>query len=138
MIYDLKQSYDRERANKRLASLIDSKKVIEIKEKRKAKTVSQRNYLHVLFELFGLDVGLTKQEAKTTIKRERKDLFVYTKKGEKYLRSTEDLSKDEYQFFISWFIEFAGMQGIELPSSESYLEHQFQIHQEIEKAKQYL
>lgn len=137
MFYDLKKQYGINKAKAKLDSLIEKRKVIELKEKRKKRTISQNAYMHVLFNLFGIETGYTASEAKTVLKRECKNLMVYEKEGEKFLRGTSDLSKDECQVFIDWVINYAGIQGIHLPSSEEYLENQHEIEIQIDLNRGY-
>ena len=137
MFYDLRKVYDINRAKKKLDTLIESRKVIELKEKRKKRTISQNAYMHVLFSIFGNETGYTASEAKTLLKRECKSLMIYEKKGEKFLRGTSDLSKEEGQIFIDWVINFAGMQGIHLPTPDEYLENQHEIEIQIDLNRGY-
>ncbi len=133
MFYDLNKLYDIKRAKKRLDALIEANKVIQIKEKRKKRTISQNAYMHVLFSIYGIETGYTAEESKTILKRECKKLMIYEKNGEKFLRGTSELSKEECQLFIDWVMNFAGMQGIHLPSSEEYLENQHEIDIELDR-----
>ncbi len=138
MIFDTRKVYEAKKAMTRLESLIDKNKVVEVKELRKKRTISQNSYMHVLFTLYGIETGYTSEEAKTVLKRECVKLMVYDKDGEKFLRSTADLSKDECQVFIDWVRNFASSQGIYLPSSEEYLENQVNIDREIDRNTGYI
>ena len=138
MFYDLKKVYDAKRAMKRLESLIASNKVIQLKEKQKKRTLSQNAYMHVLFSIYGMETGYTEAEAKTVLKRACTRLMIYEKNGEKFLRGTSDLSKDECQVFIDWVINFAAMQGVHLPSPDEYIEHQHEIQIELDRSCGYI
>lgn len=137
MIHDLSIQFDREKARVRLEKMIESKKVIDLKEKRKKRTISQNSYLHVLFGLYGIETGHTIDEAKTVLKREC-PFMIYSKDGQKFLKKTSELSKDECQYFIEWIIEFAAIDGMDLPSSESYIENQFYFEKELDSNKKFL
>mgnify|MGYP003147785024 CR=1 FL=1 len=133
MLYDLSKEYDAKRARIRLDALIESNKTIELKEKRKKRTVSQNAYMHVLFGIYGSETGYTAEEAKITLKRACTRLMIYEKNGDKFLKGTSELSKDECQFFIDWIINFAAGQGIHLPSADEYIEHQYEIQIELDR-----
>lgn len=136
MLYDLRTKYEQEKAVTYLNKLIEGKKAIELKQRMKKRTIHQNSYIHVLFGLFGAETGLTMEEAKIALKREYK-VLTYEKNMQKFLRSTADLSKEEMMLFISWIIEFSGMQGIHLPSPEEYINNQIEIEKELDKVKQY-
>ena len=133
MFYDLNKLYDINRAKTQLDSMIEAKKVIELKEKRKKRTISQNAYMHVLFSIYGMETGYTSDEAKTVLKRACTKLMIYEKNGDKFLKGTSELSKDECQVFIDWIRNFASAQGIHLPSSDEYLENQHEIQIELDR-----
>ena len=133
MFYDLSKVYDAKRAMRRLEALTNSNKVIELKEKVKKRTISQNSYMHVLFKIYGMETGYTESEAKTVLKRECSSLMVYETNGEKFLKGTSELSKEECQRFIDWVVNFAAMQGIHLPSPDEYIEHQHEIQIELDR-----
>ena len=133
MFYDLSKIYDMNRAKKKLDALIASNKVVELTEKKKKRTISQNSYMHVLFSIYGMETGYTAAEAKTVLKRECSNLMVYETNGEKFLKGTSELSKDECQRFIDWVINFAAMQGVHLPSPDEYIENQHEIQIELDR-----
>jgi hypothetical protein len=132
MFYDLRTQYGIGRAKAKLEALLESRKMIELKEKRKKRTISQNKYMYVLFTLFGIETGYTKNEVKELLKKECADIFRYEKNGSHFHRSTSDLNKDECIVFIDWIIKFAGEQGIHLPTSLEYLTDQHAIDIEID------
>lgn len=137
MIYDLRTKHEQGKARAYLEKMIAGKKAINLKEKPKRRTLPQNAYLHVIFGLFGAEVGLTLEEAKTTLKRQCGFMY-YEKNGTKFLKGTKDCTKDEMQVFIQWIIEFAGVHGIFIPSSEEYLENQVNIDKEVDRSKKYM
>lgn len=138
MIYELSKPFDANKAMTWLKNAIEKGKVVDMTEKRKKRTLSQNSYMHVIFDLFALEFGYTKKEAKDLLKRKCIELMRYEKNGEEFFRGTSDLSKDEGQVFIDWVLTFAAMQGCYIPSSEEYLQNQFEIDKEISRNKIYL
>ncbi len=138
MIYDLKNDFDAEKARIKFASMNEKGQVIELKEKRKKRTISQNAYLHVIFSLYAIEFGYTESEAKTFLKRECGDLMKYEKNGQWFLKGTSDLKKDECQVFIEWLRNFCSLHGLYIPSSEEYLENQTAIDKQINNNKQFI
>lgn len=138
MIYETLKPFDANKSMTWLKNAIEKGKVVDMTEKRKKRTLSQNAYMHVIFKLYGLEFGYTEKEAKDVLKDESGDIFQYEKNGREFLRSTKDLSKDEAQLFIDWVLTFAAMQGCYIPSSEEYLQNQFEIDKEISRNKIYL
>lgn len=137
MFYDLRTQYGIAKARTKFNALLEKRQVIELKEKRKKRTISQNKYMYVLFTLFGIETGYSKNETKELLKKECGDLFKYQKNGNDFHRSTADLSKDECIVFIDWIIKFAGVQGIHLPTSHEYLLNQHAIDIEIDLNRGY-
>lgn len=136
-MYDLSKKADLETVRFKLNKYTKENKVIELKLKTRKKTISQVKYVHLIFNLFGLDLGYTKEEAKTHLKREFGNYMYYDKKGEKFYLSIADATKDQMKLFISWIINYSAGNGLYIPSSEEYLQNQFAIDRDIEKAKAY-
>lgn len=82
MKYDLKKSYDQQKALEYLSKLIESESKVELKKIHPRRSLSQNAYLHVLFSLWGQEFGYTIDEAKQTIKWELG--YTYIKQGLKY------------------------------------------------------
>lgn len=138
MILDLKIDFDRVKALKYLEKLIERKAVITLAEKIKPKTKQQNRYIHVLFSLFGIELGYRKEEAKTLVKRNC-PFMVYDKNDEKFLRSVGSLTKDEAKAFIEWFRTWSSTEhSVYLPSSEEYWDSLHYIEREIDRHKSYL
>lgn len=138
MIYDLKISLEQSQAKLKLDSYIEKGVVIHLKEKPIKRTISQNSYIHVLFNLFAIEFGYTLAEAKTLLKRQFSDMMIYEKNGEKFLKGTSDLDKDECQVFIEKVRTYSAENGLYMPTSEEYLENQHHIDREVEKNRQYL
>ena len=142
MILDLKNTYEVQKARKKLEGWIEKGVTIDMKQKRVSRTLDQNKYLHVCIGLFGVELGYTLAEAKTLLKREC-DFMVYDKADKdgaysRFLRSTASLSKDECREFIDWIRNYASWNGCYLPSSEEFLEKQLYFERELDKNKQYL
>lgn len=135
MIYDL--SKEQERATFYFNKLIEEGATIELKKKREKRTINQNSYVHALFSFFGIETGYTLNESKQLIK-ESCPFMQYTKNGTKFLRSTANLDTKEMTDFITWFRNFAGRNGVFLPSPEEYLKGYLDYEKEIEQHKKYL
>ncbi len=138
MIYDLSKKADLETVKFKLNKYTKGKKVIELKLKTVKKTVYQNRYVHVLINLFAIEFGYTKKESKTVLKREFGEFMIYGKGKDKFLLSIANMTKDQLQVWIEWIRNYSAGNGLYLLSSEEYIENQFAIDREIEKAKQYL
>lgn len=111
---------------------------IKIQKIYKPRTIRQNAYMHVLITLFGIETGYTLSEAKTVLKR-KCQFMRYEKNGEVFLRSTTDLDDTKKMSeFIDWIRNFAGQNGIYLPTSEDYYRNWAEIEQTIEQNKAYL
>ena len=119
MRYDLSDKFQREQFSVKVEYLKKEGKIVELTEKRKNRSLSQNAYLHVLFGIFGLEFGLTIDEAKQIIKEK---FLSYKKPGinRVFVKETSKLSKDEMIAFIDNFKRFAAEYGVLLPDSEDY------------------
>ena len=94
---------------------------IEIIRKQRTRSLPQNAFFHLLLGYFGMQFGttmnepLTIKEAKTEIKREFGDIFVYFKNDKPYIRSSADLTTEEMSIVIDRLYKFAAEQGISLP-----------------------
>ena len=117
--------------------LMDKYAMVELKEIRKPRNLSQNAYLHVVLTLYSIEYGNTLNETKTDLKREY-GLF-YVKNGNKYLRSSSDLDTKEMTELIEWIRNKASKDmGLYIPTSEEYLINTFNIDREIDNYKPYL
>lgn len=137
MKYDLKNTYDLNKARLLFDKYVSEGKRIELSLVKEKRTIAQNSYIHVLFTLYGIHFGLTIEEAKTDIKR-LCHFMMYEKNGKKYLRSTADLSVEEMITFIDWFRNYSSQHGCYLPEAAEYLMNRFDIDRTIEAHKEYL
>ena len=110
--------------------------IVELKKILKPRTINQNKFLHVLITLFGIEVGYTIEEAKTLLKRNC-SFMIYEKKNEQFLRRTRDMNTKELADFITWIRNFAGLQGIYLPTADDYKRNWTEIEMTIESNKHY-
>lgn len=137
MKYDLSNQHDLNKFKARVDKLIADKKKVELKAIKEVRTIKQNAYVHVLFTLYGIEVGLTIEESKTLVKRNC-PFGTYEKNGMRFLKRTRDMDTKEMTEFIEWFRTWSAQQGIYLPTSEEYIMQKLFIDNEIEKHKQYL
>ena len=137
MLYDFKKDFDIEMYKKRSKELIDKKAIIELKEKRAKRTLSQNSYLHVCIAMYAIYVGETLNRTKTDLKREC-SFMVEIYKGKKYLISSADLNTKELTNWIEWIRNYASMNGIFIPSPDDYRRNWAEYEKEIQACKPYL
>lgn len=136
MKLDLSKQSELNKAMSRFEALAEKGAKIELTEIRKARSLSQNAYLHVVLSLYGIHFGYTLAEAKTDLKRNYG--LVYEKNGKKYLTSTSGLDSKKLTEFIDYIRDVAGSNGCYIPSSEDYLLNKFEIDREIERNSKYL
>ena len=137
MKYDLSIQHDISKFKAKVDKLIADKKKVELKAIRQVRTVQQNKYLHVLFTLYGIEVGLTIEESKTLVKRTC-PFMVYEKNNIKFLKRTSQLNTEEMTKFIEWFRTWSSQQGIYLPNAEEYIMQKLFIDNEIERHQEFL
>lgn len=117
MIYDLNKRIDRQRAEKRLIKLMSECVKIELKKKKK-RSLSQNNYLHLLIGYFAIETGHTIVEAKQIYKNVSPEIFEYENQGVNFIRSSADLTTGEMSKSIDKFRnEASSIRGIYLPAA---------------------
>ena len=133
MIIDSSNPVEVIRAEQRFKWLVEHKKTFELKEKRTKRTYSQNNYLHLLLSYFGLELGYTLAESKQMYKGLNKDVFIYQKNGQQFIRSSADLDTKEMTITIDRFKNFASVEaGVYLPEASDVI-HLNYIENEINK-----
>lgn len=146
MLYDTSIDLDKNRAIERFKYLLNNGKIIELKEKRKIRSLSQNNYLHLILSWFALEMGETLEYTKREIfkKEVNPDLFqfefVNRKTGEirEDLKSTALLDTKELTTAIERFRNFASKNlGIYLPEP-SDLVNLREMERQIQNQNQYL
>lgn len=123
MKFDTASQKQFERAYEYLAMLGGKHKVVEIKQVHPIRSLSQNKYLHVVLGFWGNEFGYTIEEAKTVFKRLNQDIFVYEKKGHKFVRSSADLTTEEMTTSIEKFREWSAKNGLHIPppTDENFL-----------------
>ena len=147
MIYDLSKDIDIKSFLLKTEMFMEKGFVVELVKKtkkeekdsdtEKQRTGKQNKYVHVLFNLFGIEYGYRLEEAKILIKREC-PFMRYTKSDNVFLKSTADLDTKGMTDFIEWFRNFAGENGLYLPTSREYYDNSTSIDKEINKFKPHL
>lgn len=137
MIYDTSKEIEVNKLLSRLDALLSKKCIIELKEKKKARTLSQNAYLHVCITLFAIESGNHLEDAKQLLKRACH--FMHTFDGDKIkTKLTRDMDSQQLTDFIEWIRTFSAMQGNYIPTPDEYIQNKFTIDSEIEKNKEYL
>ncbi len=116
--------------------LQDYEGIIELKKIRKKRTIRQNSYLHVLITMYAIEYGDRLEEAKQDLKREC-PFMTYTKKGKRYYKSSADLDTFGLHEWIEWIKDYAGQNGIYLPSADDYKRNWAEIERTVELNKQY-
>lgn len=137
MKFDTSKPFDKNKAITRFKLLLDKGANIELSEIKPRRTVRSNAYLHVCISLCAIEWGNTLDEQKTDLKRAC-EFMRYEKNGKSYLKRTRDLDTKQLGEFIEWIRNYAGQEGLYIPTSEEYIMHQFEIDKEIERNKQYL
>lgn len=143
MIYDTSNTIEAAKAETYFKHLVKGKKIIEIINKRKKRSISQNSYLHLILSAFGLKFGYTLEETKQQIFKEHinSDLFYEGEKEGvvkiKSWRSSADLDTKEMTIAINRFLDFSSKLGYLLPDPSNLIYIQ-QLEREVKNAQQYL
>ena len=137
MLLDLSKTIDNKKFRDYANLLISKEYKVSLQKIIPKRTIQQNKYLHVCITLFAIEFGYTLEESKTLLKR-LCDFMKYEKNGNKFLKKTSLLDSGELTKFIEWIRNYAGMNGLYIPTSEEYISNRFEIDREIEKSKQYL
>lgn len=137
MLLDLSKTIDNKKFRDYANLLISKEYKVSLQKIIPKRTIQQNKYLHVCITLFAIEFGYTLEESKTLLKR-LCDFMKYEKNGNKFLKKTSLLDSSELTKFIEWIRNYAGMNGLYIPTSEEYISNRFEIDREIEKSKQYL
>ena len=137
MKYDLQNELDRNRLFSRLDALLKKECIIELKEVKKSRTLSQNAYLHVCISLFAIEFGYDLENAKHILKCACP--FMHEFKDEiKIVKQTRKLNTKELTDFIEYIRTFSAMQGCYIPTPDEYIQNRISIDNEIEKNKEFL
>ena len=144
MLYNLDNILDRERFKRKVNSLYESRRVVELTEKSN-RTRSQNSYLHLIIGYLAIETGNSIEWVKREYFKKlcNRELFVI-EKDDKYigkseeLKSSRDLSKEEMTLAIERFRNWSSeTAGIYLPSANEQL-FLDNIEIELSKHKKYL
>lgn len=137
MKFDFLKQFDINKARVYLEKLIKDQSKCDLTKPREARSLSQNSYIHVCFDLFGIEFGYTRDEAKTLLKR-KCSFTRYTKLDEVFLSKTSLMSTKELTDFIDWIRNYSSLNGCYLPTPTEYLENKFNIDKDIDNYKEFL
>lgn len=141
MIFDLSKEEPRQQAIDRMKYLLGKNAKIEINEKRKNRTYSQNNYLHLILGRFALEYGETLEYVKQVIFKQwvNEDIFKYERVNEKTgeyreaYKSTAQLNTKEMSEAIERFRNYAAKNlDLYLPEPKD-LAHLEEIENQLEQ-----
>lgn len=146
MKFELKKTYDQQKAREYLNKLIESESKAEVKKMHSKRSTSQNSYLHVLFTLWGNETGYTIEEAKHTVKHALGYIYKVKLSEPNYttglpnpfdmgfVRKTSEMDSKELTIFIEKFRDWSAITcGFYLPSPEEFLEEQIYFENLIER-----
>ena len=124
MLYDLRNPLDRERFKRRCNALYQKQGIVDLSEKTKRSSQSNR-YLHLILSYLAIETGNTLDYVKEVFYKRtaNKELFLREKEDEilgkvEYLRSSADLSKEEMTLSIDRFRDWSSQTaGVYLPAA---------------------
>lgn len=144
MWYNPENRVDVLKAVEKIKYLVKHNKVFEIKEKRKRRSISQNNYLHLILSWFALETGYTMEEVKQEIFKKvvnpgtfYEGEFGRLVKIERW-RSTANLNTAEMTLCIDRFRHYSAKEaGIYLPEPEDMVKIR-EMEKEIENNKKFI
>lgn len=115
MLYDLSNPLQAKNFKERCNALYKKKCVVELKERKKQRTLSQNAYLHAILGFFALETGYSENEVKKWFFKSEvnPDIFIrykqdgITGKKRAYLRSSKELTTEEMSIAIDRFRNWA-------------------------------
>lgn len=117
MRFNLALPADTHKATMYLAELIEKQSLVEVKKISPKRSLSQNAYLHLTFGIFGLETGYEAAESKVIYKREANpQIYVYEKNGQKFMRSSADLTIKEMTDSIDKWRKYAAEHGVYIPA----------------------
>ncbi len=137
MKYDLNKDIDIERFRLRAKQLIKSGSPVELRQIRKARSIAQNSYFHVVVSLYAIHFGYSLYEAKIDLKR-MCPFMKYEHNGKKYLVQTSKQNSKELSLYIEWIRNLAGQNDCYIPTAEEYLLDKYGIDKEIDSCRAYL
>lgn len=132
MVYDLSNSYDREKFKRRVNALYQRQNVVELSEHKPRRTTPQNSYLHLLLGMFAMETGNTLEFVKQEYFKRlvNHDLFV-EHRYDKYigeievLRSSRDLDTGEMTTAIERFRNWSASEAdiyLPAPNEQEFLD----------------
>ena len=137
MLYNLKDSMQRNQAQVSFDHFIETGRVIEMTPKNRKRTVKQLRYVHVIIAYWGCYFGYNKEEAKVVIKRALE--YTYDKKGQEFFKSLGDMDTGELADFTEKFRNWSSTEHqYYLPSPDEYRLNYTEIDNTLMSHKIYL
>lgn len=145
-IYDTSSPLEKEKAKSKFEYLINKGKVLELKEKKATRSLSQNNYLHLIFSWYSIETGMPPEYVKQTIFKQIVNPNTFRSEAVNKItgecvevwRSTADLDTKEMTTCIDRFRDHSSQElGIYLPAPDDMVLLR-QMEQELENQKQYL
>ena len=145
MIFNLANPYELDKYKEYVNTLFKKKAIVEVKEKKKVRSLRQNSYLHVILSYFACEYGISTEEVKLDIFKRtcNKDIFIKKKvnkygKEIEYVRSSALLDSGEMTTAIDRFRNWSVANlGLYLPSPQEndYIIHCMQV---IEENKEFV
>lgn len=145
MIFNFANPYELDKYKEYINVLFKKKAVVEVKQKKKNRSLRQNSYLHVILSYFACEYGLSTEEVKLDIFKRtcNKDIFV-KKKVNKFgkeiesVRSSATLNTGEMttaiERFRNWSVSTLGLY-LPSPQENDYIIHCMQV---IEENKEFV
>lgn len=136
MKYNLADPKELVAARSRITHLARKGKKVEITLKEE-RSLNQNSYLHLLLGDFAMQTGYNLEEAKMIYKKINSDIYIYKKNNITFIRSSADIGKEKMAQTIDKFIEYAAMQGVNLPPAEN-AEWRSLVEKQMQQNRRYL
>lgn len=146
MIYNLNSPLDRQQIKIKLDHFIKNGKVVELIEKKKKRSISQNNYLHLILSIYAIETGTDLEYAKQTVFKvivnpetfKAQSVNKITGEVIEYYRSSANLNTAEMTLCIDRFRNHSSIDlGIYLPEPDD-LAAISQMEREVSRNREYL
>ena len=138
MILDLSKDFDRKKCREYVDYLMKRQVIVEVKERKHQRSLSQNSYLHVCLAYFASEFGYDLETVKYDIFKRTVNSEIFARERENrnglrvtYMRSTRDLDTGEMTTaidrFRNWSASEAGLYIPEPNEQEALLEVEKQI-----------
>ena len=132
MKFELKKTYDQQKAMEYLNKLIKDESKCEVKKLHPKRSLDANRYIHVLFGIWGKEYGYFMDEAKQTIKHAL-DYYTVNDKGALIYDQTSKMSSSELAIFTDKFRDWSAINGLYLPTPKEFILEQIHFENLIEK-----